>query len=54
MAFCNGNLYPLMLEVCDLLIDFDILGITVMRLRESEKNLDFNHCLNCDWLWGIL
>jgi hypothetical protein len=25
MRFWNGNLYPVMLEVCDLLFDFDFI-----------------------------
>ena len=26
MTFWNGNVYPVMLEVCDLLFDFDFIG----------------------------
>jgi hypothetical protein len=26
MTFCNGNIYPVMLEVCDLLVYLDFIG----------------------------
>ena len=35
MLFWNHNVDPVMLEVCDLLFDFDFIGITVKRLQES-------------------
>ena len=25
MSFCNGNVYLVILEVCDLLLDFDVI-----------------------------
>ena len=25
MSFCNGNVYIVILEVCDLLLDFDVI-----------------------------
>jgi hypothetical protein len=29
--FWNGNVYPVMLEVCDLLFDFDFIGELQLR-----------------------
>jgi hypothetical protein len=31
MMFWNGNVYPVMLEVCDLLFDFDFIGELQLR-----------------------
>ncbi len=37
MAFWNSNVYPVILEVRDLLLIF--YGITVKRVHESQKRL---------------
>ena len=36
MTFWNGSVYPVILEVCGLLFDFDF---TVKRLHESQRRL---------------
>ena len=41
MMFQNSNVYPLMLEVCDLLFYLISLAITIKKLHESQENGNF-------------
>ena len=36
MRFWKGNVYPVMLEICNVLFDFDFIRIIVKRLHESQ------------------
>jgi hypothetical protein len=35
MTFYSGNVYPVMLELCNLFLNFDCIGITVKRFHEG-------------------